>query len=132
MRIGVVCEGPTDAHAIVCFLHASLTYRGITPDFIPIQPDTDNTRPLEGGWGAVFLWLKKSPPRSRIRTYFHGGLFDGDLSAKRCDVMVFQLDTDILSDLGFQRWTKEHYDHSVATSRTQSNVGRKSHKSLRV
>ena len=24
MRIGVVCEGPTDAHAIVCFLHASL------------------------------------------------------------------------------------------------------------
>ena len=114
MRIGVVCEGPTDAHAIVCFLHASLTHRGITPDFIPIQPDTDNTRPPDGGWDAVFRWLKKNPPRSRTRTYFHGGLFDDDLSAKRCDVMVFQLDTDILSDLGFQNWTNEHYDYSVA------------------
>ena len=114
MRIGVVCEGPTDAHAIVCFLHASPTHRGITPNFIPIQPDTDNTRPPDGGWGAVFLWLKKNPPRSRTRTYFHGGLFADDLSAKRCDVMVFQLDTDILSDLGFQNWTKEHYGYSVA------------------
>ena len=28
MRIGVVCEGPTDFHAIVCFLHASLSHRG--------------------------------------------------------------------------------------------------------
>ena len=113
MRIGVVCEGPTDAHAIVCFLHASLTRRGITPDFIPIQPDTDNTRPPDGGWGAVLLWLKKNPPRSRTRTYFRGDLFDNDLSAKRCDVMVLQLDTDILSDLGFQNWTKEHCDYSV-------------------
>ena len=113
MRIGVVCEGPTDAHAIVCFLHASLTHRGITPDFIPIQPDTDNTRP-SAGWGLVFRWLKKNPPISRTRTYFHGGLFDDDLSAKRCDVMVFQLDTDILSDLGFRSWTNEHYDYSVA------------------
>ena len=101
-------------HAIVCFLHASLTDRGITPDFIPIQPDADNTRPPDGGWGAVLLWLKKNPPRSRTRTYFRGDLFDYDLSAKRCDVMVFQLDTDILSDLGFQNWTKEHYDYSVA------------------
>ena len=65
MRIGVVCEGPTDAHAIVCFLQASLTHRGITPDFIPIQPDTDNTRPLDGGWGAVFLWLKKNGASQR-------------------------------------------------------------------
>ena len=28
--------------------------------------------------------------------------------------MVFQLDTDILSDLRFQNWTNEHYDYSVA------------------
>ena len=47
-------------------------------------------------------------------TYFHGGLFDDDMSAKRCDVMVFQLDTDILSDLGFQSRMNEHYDYSVA------------------
>lgn len=114
MRIGVVCEGPTDAHAIVCFLQASLTHRGITPDFIPLQPDMDNTRPLDGGWGAVFLWLEKNPPRSRTKAYFHGGLFDNDLSAKRCDVMIFQLDTDILSDVGFQNWTKENYGYSVA------------------
>lgn len=113
MRIGVVCEGPTDAHAICWFLRASLTHRGVTPDFIPIQPGTDNTRPHDGGWGAVLLWLEKNPPRSRTRAYFHGGLFDDDLSAKRCDVMVFQLDTDILSDSGFQSWTKEHCDYTV-------------------
>lgn len=113
MRIGVVCEGPTDAQAIVSFLHASLTDRGITPDFIPIQPDTDNTRPPNGGWGAVLFWLKRNPPRSRTMTYFNGGLFDDDLSAKRCDVLVLQLDTDILSDEGFKNWARKNYNHSV-------------------
>ena len=113
MRIGVVCEGPTDAHAIVCFLDASLAHRGITPDFVPIQPDIDKTRP-PGGWDLVFRWLEKNPPRSRTMAYFHGGLFDDALSAKRCDVMVFQLDTDVLSDLGFQNRMNEHYDYAVA------------------
>ena len=124
MRIGVVCEGPTDAHAIVCFLQASLTERGITPDFILIQPDTDNTRPVHGGWSAVFLWLEKNPPRSRTRAYFHGGPFGDDLSAKRCDVMVFQLDSDVLSDLGFQNWVKEHYDHLVKDLRDPIERGK--------
>ena len=113
MRIGVVCEGPTDAHAIVCFLHASLTHRGVTPDFISIQPDADKTRLPDGGWGAVLRWLEKNPPRSRTKTYFHGGLFDDGLSAKQCDVMVFQLDTDILPDQAFQKWMRRHYDYSV-------------------
>ena len=113
MRIGVVREGPTDTHAIVCFLHASLTDRGITPDFIPIQPDADNTRPPDGGWGAVLLWLNKNPPTSRTRTYLHGDIYLTTICPLN-DVMymVFQLDTDILSDLGFQNWTKEHYDYS--------------------
>ena len=114
MRIGVVCEGPTDAHAIVCFLHASLTHRGVTPDFIHIQPAMDNTRPPNGGWGAVLRWLKNNPPGSRTKAYFYGGLFGDGMAAKHCDVLVFQMDTDILADLGFQNWAKEHYDYSVA------------------
>ena len=51
MRVGVVCEGPTDWHAIVCFLEASLTDRGIAPVFVEIQPEMDKTNRANGGWG---------------------------------------------------------------------------------
>ena len=113
MRVGVVCEGQTDVHAITSFLEASLTGRGITPTFVEIQPETDRTQPTDGGWGAVLHWLQDNPPQVRIATYFSGGLFGGGLSAKRCDVMVFQMDADILSDTPFQKWTKRHLKHSV-------------------
>ena len=96
MRIGIICEGPTDEPAITNFLKASLTYRDITPEFVLIQPDNDRTKPSDGGWHAVLNWLLNNPPKSRIATYLSGGLFDDGLSAKRCDVLVFQMDSDIL------------------------------------
>lgn len=125
MRIGVVCEGPTDAHAIVCFLHSSLTHRGIMPVFIAIQPETDNTRSPEGGWGAVLKWLKENPPSARTRAYFHGGLFGDGLSAKHCDVLVFQMDADILADAAFRNWTKRHYQYTVANRTDPVKSGQK-------
>jgi hypothetical protein len=116
MRVGVVCEGPTDWHATVCFLEASLTDRGIAPVFVEIQPEMDKTNRANGGWGAALNWLKQNPPESRTQSYFNGGLFDDDLSAKQCDVMVFQMDADILSDCIFQDWTKRNLDYDVANS----------------
>ena len=116
MRVGVVCEGPTDWHAIVCFLKASLNGRGITPTFVDIHPERDKTNPTDGGWGAVLNWLMGNPPKSRILRYFNGGLFADDLSAKRCDVMVFQMDADILSDRSFQDWVTRHLGYEVVDS----------------
>ena len=116
MRIGVVCEGPTDALAINNFLRASLNDRGITPVFVPIQPENDRTKTPVGGWYEVLNWLRNNPPKSRIKNYLSGGLFDDDLSAKRCDVLVFQMDSDILSDDSFQNWVKKHLCYDVADS----------------
>ncbi|MCK4712560.1 MAG: hypothetical protein KAT26_06735, partial [Marinosulfonomonas sp.] len=75
MRIGVVCEGPTDFIAIKEFLGASLAKRHINSTFISIQPDPDNT--LGDGWTRVFYWLENNLPQSRIKSYFDGGLFGG-------------------------------------------------------
>ena len=116
MRVGVVYEGPTDWHAIVCFLKASLNDRGIKPTFVDIHPERDKTNPTDGGWGAVFNWLIRNPPKSRIPRYFNGGLFADDLSAKQCDVMLFQMDADILSDCIFQEWAKKNLGYEVVDS----------------
>ena len=116
MRIGVVCEGPTDWYAIVCFLEASLSHRGIAPIFVPLQPEMDNTSRTEGGWGAVLNWLMSTPPKTRTASYFDGGLFGDDMSAKQCDTMVFQMDADILSDCAFQKWIKSNLCHDVDNS----------------
>ena len=113
MRIGVVCEGPTDAPAIVNFLGASLAYRGIRSTFISLQPEDDRTKPPDGGWHAVLNWLRNNPPKSRTDNYLGGGLFDDDLSAKRCDVLVFQVDADILSDRRFRNWTMSNLGYAV-------------------
>lgn len=116
MRIGIICEGPTDEPAITNFLKASLTYRDITPEFVLIQPDNDRTKPSDGGWHAVLNWLLNNPPKSRIATYLSGGLFDDGLSAKRCDVLVFQMDSDILSKCDFQNWTRNTLGYGVTDS----------------
>ena len=96
MRIGVVAEGPTDAYAIREFLRQSLGSRGVQASFVMLQPDMDKTRP-NGGWGMVIGWLTGNPPGVREHIYLGGGLFDGGLSAKSCDIIVFQMDTDNLS-----------------------------------
>ena len=114
VRIGIVCEGPTDVHAIENFLGASLKDRGIKLKFVYIQPEKDKTRP--GGWSAVLNWLQNNPPKFRTSNYLSGGLFDGDLSAKSCDVLLFQMDTDIIADHSFQNWTRNNLGYQVTSS----------------
>lgn len=113
MHIGVVCEGPTDAHAIRYFLQESLRARGVVPVFVSIQPKIDKTRPSNGGWGLVMNWLTRNPPESRTKAYFRGGLFGEGMSAKQCDVLVIQMDTDILSQVTFQNWMQSNFQYSV-------------------
>ena len=112
MRVGIVGEGRTDVHAITSFLRASLETRGVNAIFINLQPDMDRTNP-QGGWAMVFKWLENNPPSVRIRSYFRGGLFAGDLSEKHCDVIVFQLDSDVLADEGFRNYARSQYGLEV-------------------
>ena len=44
------------------------------------------------------------------------GCLAADLSAKRCDVMVFQMDADILSDRIFQDWVTGNLGYEVVDS----------------
>ena len=112
MRIGIVCEGETDAHAMECFLEASLRSRGLEASFVTLQPRMDRTSP-SGGWGMLLKWFEQNPPDTRIRTYFDGGLFDNGLSAKQCDVVTFQMDADVLSDEAFRRHMKRRFGRDI-------------------
>lgn len=111
MRIGIVCEGPTDRHAIVNFVRASLTDRGIRPEFVAIQPEIDRTNP--SGWHAVLNWLLNNPPAVRLTSYLGGGLFAEGLSAKSCDLLILQIDADNLSERGFQNWNRTRLGYTV-------------------
>ena len=112
MRIGIVCEGATDGHAIECFLEASLRSRGLVARFVRLQPPMDRTSP-SGGWGMVLKWFERHPPDKRIKTYFDGGLFDYGLSAMQCDVMLVQMDADILSDEAFRNHIRRQFGWDV-------------------
>lgn len=113
MRIGVVCEGPTDYPAIKCFFGHALNERGIAAQFIPLFPELDRTRP-EGGWGNVLLWLANHPPAFRITTYFGGGLFGGNLATTPLDVILVHLDADIIEDKAFRLFVKDRYTKNVS------------------
>ena len=115
MRVGIVCEGATDAHAIMCFLGASLESRGVNPIFVALQPEMDRTSP-SGGWGLVLKWLKQNPPSARAIAYFDGGLFGGDLSEKQCDVIVIQIDADNLADKAFRSYIRKQFDIDLVES----------------
>lgn len=108
MRVGVVCEGPTDLPAIQEFFKTSLKRRGITAKFEAIFPEMDNTRP-SGGWANVFSWAVRYPAASRIQRYFSGGFFGGALTAEPLDAIVFQLDSDVLSHELFQQFVFDRY-----------------------
>jgi len=112
MRIGVVCEGPTDYYAISNFLGASLRKIGIEAFFISIQPELDNTQPA-AGWGNVFVWLDRYPPLARIQKFFNGGLFAGDLAEEPYSCILIQLDSDILGEPSFASNVFERYGHIV-------------------
>lgn len=112
MKIGVVCEGPTDYPAIVQFFRHALLQRNITAEFRSLFPDMDKTRPT-GGWANVLLWLQNNPPNSRIQRYFGGGLFGGALAVEQLDAILIHLDADILPSASFINFVQENYNFNV-------------------
>lgn len=122
MRIGVVCEGPTDFYAITHFIGGWLDVQGVNSTMVAIQPDMDNSRP-EGGWANVFTWLNKNNAQSRVIRFFGAGLFRGALGSEPLDAIIIQVDTDILDDKGFSNYINETYGYTV--NRPVDPVGRR-------
>lgn len=112
MRIGLVCEGPSDIPAVEHFLYDQLAKLGIQPTFRNLFPDPDNTRP-EGGWGNLFLWLARNPPQSRVVRFFQGGLFGGEGATEPLDAIVIQIDADIAEDDIFRRFALERFGVAI-------------------
>jgi hypothetical protein len=112
MKIGVVCEGPTDYPAITHFYSHALQERNITAQFQPLYPELDRTRP-QGGWANVLMWLRNNPPATRINRYFGGGLFGGALATEPFDAIIIHLDADILPNDSFKKFVKENYAFEV-------------------
>jgi hypothetical protein len=102
MKIGIVCEGLTDFVAIKTFVKRSLGKRGCDVEIIGLQPMPDETR-AGAGWGEVFRWLEKYPPKLRMTQFLGGGLFGGGLSGNTCDLILIQLDSDIIGEEGFNK-----------------------------
>ncbi|WP_173976881.1 hypothetical protein [Magnetospirillum sp. LM-5] len=112
LRIGIICEGPTDFVVIRAFVGASLTAEGVDAEIIDIQPEMDGKAAgAHAGWGNIEQWLLRNPPDRRVREFLRGGLFMHDLHAKACDVMLIQMDADILDEPGFQ--TRMFHAHGM-------------------
>jgi len=103
MKIGIVCEGITDFHAINHYIGSALLKRGIKTEFVPLQPLPDNTS--GGGWGHVFSWLEQNPPGSREQL-FGRGLFANSKKFSSFDSIVIHIDTDIIPDQSFLNYIK--------------------------
>lgn len=108
MRVGVVCEGPTDFVAIESFFEHALSCDGIDAQFVPIQPEADSTNP-KGGWNKVLLWLNRYDPAYRIENYFGGGLFEPPHDKPIYDALLIQLDSDILGEPSFTGYVQKKY-----------------------
>lgn len=108
MRIGVVCEGPTDYLAIRYFIGQALKQKGYDVDFVDLQPDMDATQ-LQAGWGNVERWLNQTTPLQRCKRYFTGGLFESELDTKACDLMIIQMDCDHIGEASFKKFNAEKY-----------------------
>lgn len=122
MRIGVICEGPSDYPAVVNFVGHALRQHGITPVFQPLYPEMDRTRP-DGGWANVLLWLINNPPETRVQRYFKGGLFGGALSKEPLNSIIIQLDSDVLEDESFRNFVKKNYGYEVITAEEPARRG---------
>ena len=109
MRVGVVCEGPTDFFAIKSFFGHGLENDEINAQFVPIQPEVDNMN-SEGGWTNVLLWLDRNNPDYRIKNYFGGGVFEKPNDKPPLDAILIQLDSDILGELSFTNHVSNAYD----------------------
>ena len=112
MRVGVVCEGPTDFLAIKSFFGHALENDEIYAQFVPIQPEADNMN-SEGGWTNVLLWLDHNNPEYRIKNYFGGGLFEKPNDKPTLDAILIHLDSDILGKPSFTNHMSNKYELDV-------------------
>ena len=117
MRIGVICEGRTDFHAVESFFGHSLESAGMHPHFEVIQPTLDETQ-SKGGWGNVLLWLDKNLPAFRMQEYLNGGIFRGAQSADSYDCLLIHLDSDVLDDENFKDRVSQKYDYEIGKTNT--------------
>lgn len=124
LRVGVICEGPTDYHAIEQFMKPALAQLGVDASFIPIQPDMGPTLP-DAGWGNVELWLKRNPPDIRVMEYFGGGPFQSALSKNACDVLMIQMDSDILDEPSFRAHLLKEDRFQLPNDLTPEDRGRR-------
>lgn len=106
MRVGIVCEGQTDYITMKSFLSAELTNKGKTIEFDLIQPALDNTLP--GGWSQVAYWLEQNPLANRNAVYLKGqAVFSLEEDDRKFDVLIFQIDTDIIGETGFENFISQ-------------------------
>lgn len=106
MRIGVVCEGPTDFVVMRSFFAKDLRKDFGPIDFQIIQPALDNTLP--GGWSQVLYWLENNPPENRSSLYLKGqSLFLRENEDVKFDALIFQIDTDIIGEEGFEKFCRD-------------------------
>lgn len=110
MRVGIVCEGPTDFWAISSFVGESLKARGVSAIFVDLQPTIDaSSASSGGGWTNAFAWLENNPRAYRRIQYLDGGLFGNGLSGKACDCLLVQIDSDVLDGDDFANYIRRHY-----------------------
>lgn len=107
MRVGIVCEGSTDFITISSFLEKSLKAVHIDAEFIDLHPGLDKSSEKNSGWSNALLWLEKNPLKSRKNNILGGGLFGGNLSWKKCDTILIQIDSDCLNEDGFSNFLKK-------------------------
>ena len=129
MRVGLVCEGPTDVEAIKAYLGASMGKRQKYIEFVELTPATDKTN-VVAGWHSVLKWLEDNPPVSRVKAYFDGGIFEGERSAVRCDVVVVQLDSDILEEEGFRTHVESKFGINLGEPSSPTSRGEEVQKIL--
>lgn len=103
MRVGVICEGYTDFLTIKYFAESDFKKLGFDISFHIIQPSRDETLP--GGWSEVLHWLENNSPAHRNAIYLsETGLFLNSNPENKYDVLIFQIDSDIIEDSGFQKF----------------------------
>lgn len=115
MRVGLVCEGPSDIPAVVHFLGDQLRRTGIEPIFHNLFPEPDKTRP-EGGWSNLLLWLQRNPPDTRVARYFSGGIFGGGANQEPFDAILIQIDADVLDDEGFRNYVQQKLNIQIGAT----------------
>lgn len=111
LRIGIVCEGPTDFHAIRNFIPAALKALGVDAEIVPLQPDMGRTMP-DAGWPHLEAWLRNNPPQQRIIEFLRGA-FGSGMSANTCDVILIQMDSDILDEESFRTHMERQYQFII-------------------